>query len=165
MEGRSPRRRLLIVNLERSEASFMDMPNLVRTCFVYIMANNGGETQTERTENAKIHESESPSATHTIELDHETFTRPGAQLSDKQIFTNKKGQSVTGYPVIVDFRRLLQLSLGHSKAHQKEHGIIYGVLFTFLYEIHKTLLVQLSVEILNCDKLQQIDGYHSSALW
>ncbi|XP_052777433.1 uncharacterized protein LOC128214809 isoform X2 [Mya arenaria] len=59
---------------------------------------------------------------HYVELDHETFTRPGAQISDKQTFTNKKGETISGYAVIVDFRRLLLLA-----ADLKDHGIIPGV--------------------------------------
>lgn len=35
---------------------------------------------------------------------------PGAQLSDKQTFKNREGHVVHGFPVLVDFRRLMQLA-------------------------------------------------------
>nr|XP_022317726.1 uncharacterized protein LOC111120953 isoform X2 [Crassostrea virginica] len=35
---------------------------------------------------------------------------PGAQLSDKQTFQNREGHSVHAFPVLVDFRRLMQLA-------------------------------------------------------
>lgn len=92
------------------------------------MANNRGETLEEQLESIKIQEHESSSPKHhATELDHDTFTRPGAQLSDKQTFTNKKGQAITGCPIIVDFRRLLQLCVGHSQSTLKDNGIIHGV--------------------------------------
>ncbi|XP_060552114.1 uncharacterized protein LOC132713503 isoform X3 [Ruditapes philippinarum] len=89
---------------------------------------NRGEILEEKLEDLKLQEKENISTNHHhVDLDHETYTRPGAQLSDKQTFTNKKGQTISGYPVIVDFRRLLQLSIGHSEELQKEHGIIQGI--------------------------------------
>jgi hypothetical protein len=89
---------------------------------------NRGEILEEKLEDLKLQERENISTNHHhVDLDHETYTRPGAQLSDKQTFTNKKGQTISGYPVIVDFRRLLQLSIGHSEELQKEQGIIQGV--------------------------------------
>ena len=92
------------------------------------MANNRGETLEEKFEDLKLQERSNISVNHhSIELDHETYTRPGAQLSEKQTFKNKKGQTITGYPVIVDFRRLLQLSAGHSEESQKDYGIVHGV--------------------------------------
>ena len=97
-------------------------------CFVYNMADGGGEILSEKLKDLKMQEVDDTSSNnHTVELDHETFTRPGAQLSDRQTFANKKGQTISGYPVIVDFRRLLQLSLGHTEESKKEHGIIHGV--------------------------------------
>ncbi|XP_067678316.1 uncharacterized protein [Haliotis asinina] len=36
--------------------------------------------------------------------------QPGSQLSDRLTFTDKKGNSVSVYPVIVDLRRLMQLA-------------------------------------------------------
>lgn len=68
----------------------------------------------------------------TVELDHETYTRPGAQLSDKMTFTNKSGKTISGYPVIVDFRRLIQLSVGASKSSLLDSAIIPGV-FVVIY--------------------------------
>lgn len=35
---------------------------------------------------------------------------PGAQLSDRQTFRNRGGHVVHGFPVLVDFRRLMQLA-------------------------------------------------------
>ncbi|XP_062613962.1 uncharacterized protein LOC134275707 isoform X1 [Saccostrea cucullata] len=40
----------------------------------------------------------------------DSYSVPGAQLSDKQTFRNRDGNSVTAFPVLVDFRRLLQLA-------------------------------------------------------
>ncbi|XP_071117831.1 uncharacterized protein [Haliotis cracherodii] len=40
--------------------------------------------------------------------------RPGSQLSDRLTFTDKKGNSVSAYPVIVDLRRLMQLGTTES---------------------------------------------------
>ena len=68
---------------------------------------------------------------HALELDHETFTRPGAQLSERQTFCNKKGEKISGFPLILDLKRLLQLSPKDPKADIKEHGIIPGVI-TFI---------------------------------
>jgi len=91
------------------------------------MADSKGENiptpvNIENTENAT-----KQAMDHHVELDHESFTRPGAQISEKQTFVNKKGEKVSGYAVIVDFRRLLQLSAVSSKADQKTIGIIPGV--------------------------------------
>ena len=62
-----------------------------------------------------------------VSLEEDSFTRPGAQLADKQTFTNKLGDTVTGYPVIVDFRRLLQLTPDATRIRLQEFGIIPGV--------------------------------------
>ena len=62
-----------------------------------------------------------------VKLDEESFTRPGAQLADRQSFTNRNGDEVICYPVIVDFRRLLQLTDDASKIRPQEFGIIAGV--------------------------------------
>lgn len=122
----------------------------VRNCFVYIMANNRGETLEEQLESIKMQAHESSSSKHhIIELDHDTFTRPGAQLSDKQAFTNKKGQSITGYPVIVDFRRLLQLCVGHSQSALKDNGIIHGVAIKLLFiNIHYCIYHSMSISVI-----------------
>ena len=37
------------------------------------------------------------------------FGRPGSQLDEKVEFKSKDGKSIWAYPVLVDFRRLLQL--------------------------------------------------------
>ncbi|KAH3831837.1 uncharacterized protein LOC127880314 isoform X2 [Dreissena polymorpha] len=91
------------------------------------MADDKGETQPvpaikDKKEDAAKHQAE-----HHIEMDHEFFTRPGAQLSERQTFTNKKGEKISGYAVIVDFRRILQLETVGSNADNKEHGIIPGM--------------------------------------
>ena len=54
------------------------------------------------------------------------FGRPGSQIEDKLEFTSKDGKSVWAYPVLVDFRRLLQLGqfTGNS-------GVIQGVRISF----------------------------------
>lgn len=53
------------------------------------------------------------------------FGRPGSQIDDKVEFKNKFGETVAGIPVIVDFRRVLQLGqIG------KGDGVISGVMFT-----------------------------------
>ena len=62
-----------------------------------------------------------------VKLEEESLTRPGAQLADKQTFTNKDGETVICYPLIVDFRRLLQLTDDASKIRRQEFGILPGV--------------------------------------
>lgn len=58
----------------------------------------------------------------------DTFSRPGAQLSDGQTFANKKGDAVKAYPVLVDLRRLVQLCPSNtSAALTGDVGIIPGV--------------------------------------
>ena len=59
-----------------------------------------------------------------LELNEKTgcFGRPGSQLEDKQEFKSKDGQSVWAYPVLVDFRRLLQLG-----QLTENSGVIPGV--------------------------------------
>lgn len=60
--------------------------------------------------------------------DDDMYSRPGAQLSGKQTFTSEDGKSVTGYPVLVDFRRLLQLSPSNlTAAFTGDSSIIPGV--------------------------------------
>ncbi|OWF56345.1 uncharacterized protein LOC110449214 [Mizuhopecten yessoensis] len=63
---------------------------------------------------------------------HETmddnFSRPGAQLADKQTFTNKTGELITAYPVLVDLRRLVQLCPSNTAAALTgDDGIIPGI--------------------------------------
>ncbi|WAR22993.1 hypothetical protein MAR_036662 [Mya arenaria] len=86
------------------------------------MADSKGENIPLEQANGKQEHAPKLAMDHYVELDHETFTRPGAQISDKQTFTNKKGETISGYAVIVDFRRLLLLA-----ADLKDHGIIPGV--------------------------------------
>ena len=50
------------------------------------------------------------------------FGRPGSQLEDKLEFKSKDGKSVWAYPVLVDFRRLLQLG-----QVTESSGVIPGV--------------------------------------
>ncbi|XP_069127869.1 uncharacterized protein [Argopecten irradians] len=58
----------------------------------------------------------------------DTFSRPGAQLADKQTFTNKAGDVITAYPVLVDLRRLVQLCPSNiSSALTGDEGIIPGI--------------------------------------
>ena len=77
--------------------------------------------------NASSHHEDS-SATHNhVRLEEESLTRPGAQLDDKQSFTNKSDETVNCYPVIVDFRRLLQLTDDTARTRLNEFGIIPGV--------------------------------------
>ncbi|XP_060077768.1 uncharacterized protein LOC132557295 [Ylistrum balloti] len=58
----------------------------------------------------------------------DTFSRPGAQLADKQTFTNKAGNLITAYPVLVDLRRLVQLCPSNtSAALTGDQGIIPGI--------------------------------------
>ncbi|XP_071170932.1 uncharacterized protein [Mytilus edulis] len=60
--------------------------------------------------------------------DDDMYSRPGAQLSGKQTFTSEDGKSVTGYPVLVDFRRLLQLSPSNlTAAFTGDSSIIPGI--------------------------------------
>ena len=60
--------------------------------------------------------------------DEDMYSRPGAQLSGKQTFTSLDGKVVTGYPVLVDFRRLLQLSPSNlGAAFSGDSSIIPGV--------------------------------------
>ncbi|CAC5377426.1 unnamed protein product [Mytilus coruscus] len=60
--------------------------------------------------------------------DEDMYSRPGAQLSGKQTFTSQDGRSVTGYPVLVDFRRLLQLSPSNlTAAFTGDSSIIPGI--------------------------------------
>lgn len=60
--------------------------------------------------------------------DDETTSRLGAQLSGKQTFTSIDGNVVTGYPVLVDFRRLLQLSPSNiGAAFSGDSSIIPGI--------------------------------------
>ncbi|KAK3091532.1 hypothetical protein FSP39_020563 [Pinctada imbricata] len=67
-----------------------------------------------------------------LEMENErmedAFSRPGAQLAERQTFESKSGDVVTAFPVIVDFRRLIQLSPANaSVAMQGETGIITGI--------------------------------------
>ncbi|KAK7503980.1 hypothetical protein BaRGS_00004712 [Batillaria attramentaria] len=50
------------------------------------------------------------------------FGRPGSQLGPKQPFKGKDGRLVWAYPVLVDFRRLLQLG-----QTSEQSGVIQGV--------------------------------------
>lgn len=64
--------------------------------------------------------------------DDDTNSRLGAQLSGKQTFTSFDGNVVTGYPVLVDFRRLLQLSPSNiGAAFSGDSSIIPGVCIIF----------------------------------
>ncbi|KAK3592135.1 hypothetical protein CHS0354_019423 [Potamilus streckersoni] len=67
------------------------------------------------------------SAEKLYNAEDDCFTRPGAQLSDKVTFENRKGGLISGCPVIVDFRRLLQLSRSTSLTSMNEWGVIPGV--------------------------------------
>lgn len=62
------------------------------------------------------------------EMMDDSFSRPGAQLSEKQTFTNKDGESISASPVLVDLRRLVQLSPNNAPtALTGDSGIIPGV--------------------------------------
>ncbi|KAL3867893.1 hypothetical protein ACJMK2_040738 [Sinanodonta woodiana] len=67
------------------------------------------------------------SADKLYNAEDDCFTRPGAQLSDKITFENRKGGHISGCPVIVDFRRLLQLARSTSLTSINEWGVIPGV--------------------------------------
>ena len=77
--------------------------------------------------NESSHQGDGSETHNHVSLEEESFTRPGAQLDDKQTFTNKSGDTINCYPVIVDFRRLLQLTDGSSRTRLHEFGIIPGV--------------------------------------
>ncbi|KAL4235608.1 hypothetical protein ACF0H5_004004 [Mactra antiquata] len=91
------------------------------------MAEKGDKPNEVTSPDVNIDKGTKTSSHVTVDLESETYTRPGAQLSDKLTFTNKKGNTITGYPVIVDFRRLLQLSLGGSKSSLLDSAIIPGI--------------------------------------
>ncbi|PVD23579.1 hypothetical protein C0Q70_16851 [Pomacea canaliculata] len=50
------------------------------------------------------------------------FGRPGSQLAEKQTFKNKTGETICAFPVIVDFRRVLDLG-----QVSEESGVIPGI--------------------------------------
>ena len=79
--------------------------------------------------NASSHHGDTTATQNHVKLEEESLTRPGAQLDDKQSFINKNGEAVNCYPVIVDFRRLLQLTDDTSRTRLNEFGIIPGVSF------------------------------------
>ena len=102
---------------------------LVRAYIVYIMADVGDATYQMsevdlKMETVPCNENEN----NAIDIDQESVFRPGTQLTDKQSFENRKGKKISGYPVIVDFRRLLQLTDGASKTNLQDFGIIPGVI-------------------------------------
>lgn len=54
--------------------------------------------------------------------DIDCFGRPGSQIDGKVEFKDRFGQIVSGYPLIVDFRRVLQLD-----KTSESNGVISGV--------------------------------------
>ncbi|KAL5017294.1 hypothetical protein ScPMuIL_006883 [Solemya velum] len=55
------------------------------------------------------------------------FTRPGAQITDKQSFKNKNDHSISATPFIIDFNRLFQLTAGTPLAISAADGLISGI--------------------------------------
>lgn len=121
--------RLLVKGCKSS--CFPSKWNFLRNCFVDIMAELDNEDDVPKLISfvASNNQIDSSEQHNHVKHEEESFTRPGALLDDKQVFTNKKGDTIRCYPVIVDFRRLLQLTGDASRTRLQEFGIIPGVIF------------------------------------
>ncbi|XP_056020294.1 uncharacterized protein LOC125668607 isoform X2 [Ostrea edulis] len=89
-----------------------------------------------------------------------SYSIPGAQLSDKQTFRSREGNAVNAFPVLVDFRRLLQLapslaSLSCDGDNAMIHGISNRDLLHAVVGLYDVSLSDMTPDVLYssvCDK-------------
>ena len=84
------------------------------------MAENGNATGINNSVDIKREDISENGSCSDSRVDYRVM--PGSQLDSKQFFTNLLGKTVKAKPVLVDFKRLLQVGNADSK-----NGIIDGV--------------------------------------
>ena len=133
-------RKFQVPNMERSDwFLYLFYFYLPRPCFVDIMATVEAPAGLDPLSLNSIKSSLSRLEGQQEAME-DAFSRPGAQLSEKLTFENKAGDVVTAFPVIVDFRRLIQLSPSNaSVAVQGQTGIVSGVRCSKLLKLNDVL--------------------------
>ena len=89
---------------------YVDPSNLLRSCIVDTMASAEEKSTGLDSSDLSLIKSIMTDSNSVHESVEKSCSMPGAQLSDKQTFQNREGQSVHAFPVLVDFRRLMQLA-------------------------------------------------------
>ena len=89
---------------------YVDPSNLLRSCIVDTMASAEEKNTGLDSSDLSLIKSIMTDSNSVHESVEKSCSMPGAQLSDKQTFQNREGQSVHAFPVLVDFRRLMQLA-------------------------------------------------------
>ncbi|XP_050402209.1 uncharacterized protein LOC126818717 [Patella vulgata] len=76
--------------------------------------------------------------------------RPGSQLADKLEFKDRSGNTVSGYPVIVDFRRILQLQNKTNPCHDSDviQGISNSDLLHAVVGLYDIALSEMTLDVL-----------------
>ncbi|XP_041358936.1 uncharacterized protein LOC121375513 [Gigantopelta aegis] len=86
------------------------------------MAENGNATENNSVDIKQEDDSENEASSDNRTYFSDYRVMPGSQLDSKQIFTDLLGKTVKAKPVLVDFKRLLQVGKADSK-----NGVIDGI--------------------------------------